>query len=473
MTGGAGIVVLGRLQQAAVRLGGLTPAISSSGGRGRPAVYAIPLAASILGAACGFALLASDAADPVAAPAFGVLSLALAGAAYVARRETDSWDRGAVILIGLLTASALASLLLPKWLYGLGLNAIISRTAITAPLLLVMTTAVCSHSIRGVLGNSAGSGDAALYPWLILPVALVAVAYGLVFVSVISEGLHGLSIDLLTRAYDPTVLEKNLTANTGTSPIPGLRNQILGSLLLLAMSLSMAALPGVGAGVFIAEYPGWIASVMSLSLQMLRAISLFVIGAAAYSMVQGMAGTSGGDLVSELVRGVSATPAGLMPEHGSFLLCSGLVALIICPVIAKMTEEGLRSVPRELREASVALGAGDGFGLRRVFLPWAGPSILTGLLIAAAETSASLAIIMFFAGQGENGVGPLNGATTLDSAIFASHWGGAGSFFSTAMDPYHMTAALLLVVLALGMTVASMLMQRRMARRARGSLTAD
>jgi ABC-type phosphate transport system permease subunit len=240
------------------------------------------------------------------------------------------------------------------------------------------------------------------------------------------------------------------------------------------MTFSLAALPGIGAGVFMAEYPGRIASMISMSLQMLRAISLFVIGAAAYSIVQGMNGTSGSDLVSEIVRGVSVDPGGLAtPQRGSFILVSGLVALIVCPVIAKMTEEGLRSVPRELREASVALGVSDGFGLRRVLLPWAAPNILTGLLIAAAETSGSLAIVMFFAGSGETGVGPLNGTTTLDFAIFASHWGGAGNFFSTAMNPYQMTAALLLVVLALGMTVLSMLMQQRVARRSRGSMTAN
>jgi phosphate transport system permease protein len=426
-----------------------------------------------MGIAGGMALLISDQPDPIATPAFSLLALALLAATLHVRMETAVTSRSALALIGLLAVSALASLLLPKWLYGLQLNAIISRTAITSPLLLVLSTAVCSHSLRALLGNTPGAGDKALYPWLILPIFLVVLAYGLIFFNVVVDGLHGLSLDLLTRAYDPTVVAKNVTANTQYSPVPGLRNQILGSLLLLAMSLSFAALPGIGAGVFMAEYPGRIATVISLSLQMLRAISLFVIGAAAYSMILGMTGTPGDDLTSKLVRGVSLTSTGLsLPERGSFLLVSGLVALVVAPVIAKMTEEGLRSVPRELREASVALGAGDGFGLRRVLLPWAGPNILTGLLIAAAETSASLAIIIFFAGTGETGVGPVNGVTTLDFAIFASHWGGGGNFFATAMNPYHMTAALLLIVLALGMTVASMLMQRRMGRRARGSLTA-
>ena len=425
-------------------------------------VYALPLATAALAAVVGAADLAGDSFDALSAPVLGLLGLSLLAAAVLARRETPGLEREAMVLLTIVAAAMALLALLPAWIYGWNLNAIISRTAISTPIVLLLSTAVGAYSLKSILGGTPGARDIALYPWLALPIVLALVAYGLALGKIVTAGLGGLSLDVLTRAWLPGA----------TAADPGLLNQILGTLLLMTMSLLFAFLPGVGAGVFMAEYPGRVASLVNFSVQMLRAVSLFVVGAAVFGIIEGMNSWDPSGLVSQLVRGSHTDPGGITtPDRGSFLVAAIFVALIVVPVIAKLTEEGLRSVPQELREGSVALGAGDAFGLRRVLLPWAAPNILTGLLIAGAEANGSLAVIMFLAGHGEYGVGPTSGVTSLDFAIFGSRWGETA--YVNTMKPYGYTAALLLLVLTVGLTIGAMLLQRRFAKRYRGSMTAN
>ena len=64
------------------------------------------------------------------------------------------------------------------------------------------------------------------------------------------------------------------------------------------------------------------------------------------------------------------------------------------PVVIVATEEALASVPRSLREASLALGATKWQTLRSVVLPGAMPGILTGLILAMARGAGEVAPLM-------------------------------------------------------------------------------
>jgi phosphate transport system permease protein len=205
---------------------------------------------------------------------------------------------------------------------------------------------------------------------------------------------------------------------------------------------------------------------------MLRAVSVFVLGAVAFGIVSSMSGVAPGSILSQLVSGVAYDQNGLAhPGTGSFVLASGVLALLVIPVIAKQTQEGLRSVPREIREGSVALGATEGYGLRRILLPWAGLNILTGLLLGAAEASGGLAAIVLIAGLGSDGVGPTNTVTSLDYALFSTLYGYHP--YVQAMQAYRYTTALLLLALTLGLAVLALVARRRVGRRYRGGLTAE
>jgi len=79
---------------------------------------------------------------------------------------------------------------------------------------------------------------------------------------------------------------------------------------------------------------------------------------------------------------------------GGILWASLTLALLTLPVVIVATEEGLAAVPRDVREASLALGATKFETTWRVVLPAVAPSILTGLILAMARAAGEVAPLM-------------------------------------------------------------------------------
>jgi phosphate transport system permease protein len=71
------------------------------------------------------------------------------------------------------------------------------------------------------------------------------------------------------------------------------------------------------------------------------------------------------------------------------------LALLTLPVVIISTEEALRTIPRELKEASYALGASKLQTIRRILIPQALPGIFTGSILAVSRGAGEVAPIMF------------------------------------------------------------------------------
>ncbi|HYO44887.1 MAG TPA: ABC transporter permease subunit [Candidatus Limnocylindrales bacterium] len=401
-----------------------------------------------------------------------VAALAVALAVGDARRRTGRLDRTGGIVGVAWAVLALTHLALPEYLFGWQVNGVIHASAITVPLLLVTSAATLSWSIRRLFGDTPSAGDLSVYPLVALPVVVALVAYGLLLGRVVVEGAGGLSLDILLRPWSQEQVDGTFVYQAG------LQNHLLGSLLLMALTCAISILPAIGVAVFMTEYPGIIARLIGFCTTMLRAISVFIIGIALVGAVGAASGLAPDSPISQLLRGAFVVDESgtMQAAKGSYLAAAAFLSLLVIPIVAKFTEEGLRSVPRDMREGSVAIGASTAYGLRRILLPWAAPSIVTGLLLGAAEAAGSLAIILFAAGNGEYGVGPTSPVTGLDYALFATRYGSQpfiASMGYRAPTDYAYTAALLLLVITLGLTVGAMFVRRRFARRYRGSLTLD
>lgn len=71
------------------------------------------------------------------------------------------------------------------------------------------------------------------------------------------------------------------------------------------------------------------------------------------------------------------------------------LALLTLPVVIVSTEEALRTIPRELKEASYALGGTKLQTIIRIIIPQALPGILTGSILAVSRGAGEVAPIMF------------------------------------------------------------------------------
>jgi phosphate transport system permease protein len=81
-------------------------------------------------------------------------------------------------------------------------------------------------------------------------------------------------------------------------------------------------------------------------------------------------------------------------------LISGCLSttLMILPNITKASEEALKSVPKELYHASLALGATKFSSLLRVVIPSASTGIITGIILAIGRAFSEAAVLLFTLG---------------------------------------------------------------------------
>jgi len=164
---------------------------------------------------------------------------------------------------------------------------------------------------------------------------------------------------------------------TQDQPAPGepggLRNAIVGSLIMCGSGMVISIIVGILAGTWLAEYGEGnklAAAVRFLNDVLLSAPSI-LIGLFVYEI---------------MVR----------PFHG-FSAIAGAVALAVLatPVVTRTTEDILRLQSNQLREAGMALGAGKGLVIRAVIWRASASGLMTGGLLGFARISGETAPLLF------------------------------------------------------------------------------
>jgi phosphate transport system permease protein len=194
------------------------------------------------------------------------------------------------------------------------------------------------------------------------------------------------AIGLMVLLWILFVLFKNglsgfdLKMFTNDTPAPGsegggLRNAIVGSLMMLGLTVLVATPVGVLAGVYLAEYGD-----QSKTAELTRFVTDIMLSAP--SIVLGL-----------FVYAIAVATVG----HFSGFAGSLALSLIAIPVVVRTTENMLRLVPGSLREAAFALGAPRWKVSIMVTLRAARNGVLTGLLLALARISGETAPLLFTA----------------------------------------------------------------------------
>ena len=87
---------------------------------------------------------------------------------------------------------------------------------------------------------------------------------------------------------------------------------------------------------------------------------------------------------------------------GFSILSGGLtLSCMVLPLLIRSTEEGLRSVPEDYRQATAALGISQGAALWRIILPAATPGLIVGLILSISRALAETAALLFTSGYAD------------------------------------------------------------------------
>ncbi len=166
----------------------------------------------------------------------------------------------------------------------------------------------------------------------------------------------------------------------------------------------------------------------------------------------------------------------------SFSALSGAMALTVfnLPLMMRLSEQAMRAVPQDERDASLALGASKWQTIHHVVLPLAVPGIITGIILTAGRIFGEAAALIFTAGLStptsydftnfnltdpRSPWSPFHPATTLSVYIWKLNSEGLGDYVRQIAD----SSAAILVIAVLLFNLGARTLGRALQRRTTGS----
>lgn len=253
-----------------------------------------------------------------------------------------------------------AAIGLLSWLLGLGLVA----AALVAVAIYLVGMPIWSGTVEG--SRSAKDRLATGLVWTAFGVAVVPLVW--LLWTVVEKGHGAINMDFLTFSM------RNVLGDTQG----GLYHALVGTLLVTLAAAIISVPIGIFTAIYLVEY--------AKGSKMARTITF---------LVDVMTG------IPSIVAGLFALALFVMifgPEVRMGFAASVALSLLMIPTVVRSTEEMLRLVPEDLREASYALGVPKWRTILKVVLPTALGGIVTGVVLAISRVIGETAPILVAAG---------------------------------------------------------------------------
>lgn len=202
-----------------------------------------------------------------------------------------------------------------------------------------------------------------------LVLACATAVFGLFFLgwilwTLLAKGLQGINWNLFTQMTPPPMEEG------------GLLNAFFGSAVMCALAILIGAPLGVAAGTWLAEFGN-----ARKTGEVVRFVNDILLSA------------------PSIVLGLFIYTLWVMQTGGQFSGFAGALALafIVLPVVVRTTDEMLRLVPTQMREAALSLGVPQWKVTTQVLYRSASAGIVTGILLSLARISGETAPLLFTA----------------------------------------------------------------------------
>lgn len=225
----------------------------------------------------------------------------------------------------------------------------------------------------------------------VLPGLLSAV--GIFVALLITIAVVSLSTMLLLRG-GPTL---NMTLLFGDTPVwsaivgalpvwDGIWPACVGTLMLVCLTVILALFPGIGCGIFLAEYATpWQRRWLGCAVDILAGVPSIVMGLFGFTLILFLRHT-------------------FFPQaNTSLLLAAVCLSLLVLPSMVMTTREAMQAIPDDLKLTCSALGMNSRQRMRYVLLPAASRGILGGVMLSlgrAAEDTAVILLTGVVAGSG-------------------------------------------------------------------------
>ncbi len=316
-------------------------------------------------------------------------------------------------------------------LLALALKAVLSWTGyltafFTAALLFIVILSGWSFAVEGKRRAMDRFASTLIYSSFVA--ALVPLI--LILSYIVIKGLPAFNVNFFTHS---------MSGVTASDPGGGAYAALIGTLEQVGLAAVVALPIGLFTAIYLVEYGrGTFAKLVTFFVDVMTGVPSIVAGLFVYTI---------------LLLGTGTRPFG---AAGSIAL-----ALLMLPVVVRSSEEMLKLVPRDLREASYALGVPRWRTIVKIVLPTALSGLITSALLAIARVAGETAPLILLVGYAER----INGSpfSQDQAALPMMVWDQLGKRTGTAgafTDARAWGAALVLVLLVLILNIAARLLAR-------------
>ncbi len=201
------------------------------------------------------------------------------------------------------------------------------------------------------------SGIAGLFTLLAIIPLFIILTY------LITKGIGSLSASVFTELPPPPLVDGG-----------GFGNAIVGTIIMVGIGALISVPIGIMAAIYLSEFnEGKVSDWIRFATNVLSGVPSIIVGVFAYSAVV-------------------LTTKTYSAWAGGFAL-----SILMLPIIVRTTDESLKLVPQDVRQASVGIGANRYQTVLQVVLPAALPAIITGITLAVARAAGETAPLLFTA----------------------------------------------------------------------------
>jgi phosphate transport system permease protein len=285
--------------------------------------------------------------------------------ARLTRNQRPAWLVPAIGIAAIVVGAALSALV--------GFN--VALWAVFSAVLFLVAAPV---SVTAVEGRRKGADSLVTYlvyaAFVLAVVPLVSVVW-----TVLANGVPGLSSNLLLTSMNGVTGATDNAAAAGETPVlGGAYHAIVGTVSITFWATLMSVPIGLLTAIYLVEYSrgGWLGRSITFFVDVMTGIPSIVAG-----------------LFAAALFGLIFGPS----TRFGFVAAVALTVLMI-PTVVKNTEEMLKIVPNELREAAYALGVRKWRTIVKVVIPTAISGIASGVTLAIARVIGETAPLLVTAG---------------------------------------------------------------------------
>jgi phosphate transport system permease protein len=193
---------------------------------------------------------------------------------------------------------------------------------------------------------------------------LVLIPVGMILTYIIIKGLQHMNLEFLTTSQPFSMRKEG----------GGLLNGLIGTAIMVSLSAVVSVPLGILGAVYLVEYGknNFLARLIRFFADVMTGVPSIFVGLFVYTA--------------------------LVVNYGfGAVMGAAALAIIMMPIVVRSTEEMLKLVPVELKDASYALGAPKWKTVTKVVIPSAAPGITTGVMLAIARAAGETAPLLLTA----------------------------------------------------------------------------